>query len=273
MKSFFKIIFLSLTFFFTACSSDLGEFSQETELPQEEKTCCEAAVTTGDSLNISNGTNTRGWDEISGDQYPFDCIYMISKAGNNYNSFSPNNVQALPVINNPDISSTDICFKCEGYPSKVVYLTTGGKNIAIDNSIFSSESNGKATMEVSSSIKTPHGHKVYEPYGDRLFFSDRFNVVYDSNYYAGGKFKLIVYETDDYGYEHKQETTIKKDEHLNIPLKRFTTIVNAKLVISDMEPLHIHDVSKYEFEKKFGSLDDWSVRIFLENAGIGFYNP
>lgn len=277
-----------------ACTSETREGYLDGDellppLPVEELVtkCCDAAMTTGDSSKISR-VNVRGWGKPADKLYPLDSIYIVSGieddaledgSSHKYKPVNLKNVVAKPIEDHQN-SKVGICFQygpgAEGnyvpedgddLEEDDVYMTVNGNTIKVDDCIFSSVPTTVANMGKSETITTP-GHTdrfVYEPFGDSLFYSDPFEAELED----GG----LEIETKSYeqGKEHEVERIVVAGQSLEISLKRFTTVIHNKLIVSNLKKRKgPYKLSEKDFEDVFGDVNDWSVRVFINNAPTSF---
>lgn len=147
-----------------------------------------------------------------------------------------------------------------------VFITIGGKTLEIDDCLFSSRQNARGDLD-KSFLTTPEHKEIYEPYGDKLFYSDFFEAEYEHN-----KLILEFKERDESGREIKKKIEIASGVPITIPLKRYTSVIDTKLIISDIgkDETGTFNLTREEFEDTFDSLDKWKVRVTLNNAPITF---
>lgn len=273
MKKTIPSIFLILL---ASCSSDSENIPPEPDGSRHSIGCCQAVVTKGEKIEKPQNTQARGWEVPTSDLYPFSSVYVISDAedddDDDYETIKDKDRVSIPVNKSPEITYVDMCFQYGpgANPDKDddddddVFITVDGQTIEIDDCLFSSTSDAKGDMTLSSSISTPGGEPVYEPYGDKLFFSDFFEAEYEHK-----KLTLEFKERDEFGNEHKKEIPIKSGEPITIPLKRYTAVIDSKVFITHLNG-HSHTLSYDEFQTIFGDTANWSVRVFLNNAPTSF---
>lgn len=88
MMKFILGVFVS--FILGACSSDSGILNPDEEVPvQAETRCCQAAVSSGDSLSRMIRVHSRGWEPSLGNQYPLDYVYILSDIEDDPGEYKP----------------------------------------------------------------------------------------------------------------------------------------------------------------------------------------
>lgn len=275
MKRIFRGFFLS--FLLAACASD-NEFLFSDTYPTEQEvtTCCQASMVTPKQSGEQDGTVSRGWQNSTGDQYPFDHVYILSDADDK--KYEPGKIQVIkmPIAQSSQNSVIDMCFQYDegpdpSDPEDDIFITVDGTKVEVDDCIFSSVQSGKGTMK-KSSIVTPGGKPTYVPYGDKLFFSDFFEAEYQIEKNDKGETIKYVELEVKHPSGGKEKVPISPTEKLFIPLNRYTSVIRGKFVIANLNSLTdgIYSYSAEEFQARFGNLSEWKVRVFLENAPTEF---
>ena len=262
---FFSII---ACFLFAACSSDNDEiFDMDID---SEPTMVEFPIMPSDTI-LWNDTLSQKYDEVKSRAWEvlsLPKVYLIS----DYTSKSSKALE-IPVSGTGENRTIRFCLSVK---SSKLYATCNNKSIVIKGDcILSSFSQNKVTNATSSTIKTPIGKTVDEPFGDRLFRTEPFSFTYKGEKSGNNKQEkekfiyYINYGGDKYNNEKGsfQTDAWLFPKTLAFLMDRYTSKLKANLIITDYTLGVVSILSLSKFQTTTGSsLSDWSFQPFITDV-------